>query len=92
LQENISRRSSPLRAPDPGKAAHRISTVEILLYNILDHRTEIPILLFETILIFSKELLKIIKEHTIKNRMVRMTLAVDSCHGSRDVSRNRPRN
>jgi len=37
-----------------------------------------------------KELLKIIKEHPIKNRAFRMSQPVDPCHGSRDVSRNRP--
>jgi hypothetical protein len=44
----------------------------------------------QTILILSKELLKIIKEHSIENRVFRMTLAVNPCHGSRDDSRNGP--
>ncbi len=30
------------------------------------------------------------KEHPIKNRVFRMMLPVDPCHGSRDVSRNEP--
>jgi hypothetical protein len=68
--------------PDAGKAAHRIAAVQILPYNILDHRPEIPVLLFEPIPIFSKELRKVIKEYPIKNRVFWMTLAVDSCHGS----------
>jgi hypothetical protein len=55
-----------VRAPHAGKPAHRIAAVGILLDHILNHRTEIPVLLLETILTFSKELLKIIKEHTIK--------------------------
>jgi len=46
--------------PDAGKSAHRIAAVEILLNNILDDWTEISIFLLETILILSKELLKII--------------------------------
>jgi len=50
----------------------------------LDHRTEIAVLLLEPILIFSKEPLKIIKEYPIKNRMFRMPLVVDSCHGRED--------
>jgi len=51
-----------VRAPDAGKAAHRIAAVEIFLNDILDHRTEIAILLLEPILIFLKEPLEIIKE------------------------------
>jgi len=78
--------------PDAGKPAHRIPTVKILLNNILDHGTEIAVLLLEPIIIFSKEPLKIIKEYPIKNRVFRMMLPVDPCHGSRDVSRNRPWN
>ena len=69
-----------VRAPDAGKAAHRIAAVKILLYNILDDWPEIPVLLLEPIFIFSKELLKIIKEHTIKNRVFRMMLTVNPCH------------
>jgi hypothetical protein len=42
-----------VRAPNAGKAAHRIAAVEILLNDILDYRTEIPELLLEPILIFS---------------------------------------
>jgi hypothetical protein len=41
--------------PDAGKPAHRIPTVEIPLNNILDHGTEIAVLLLELIIIFSKE-------------------------------------
>jgi len=78
--------------PDAGKPTHRVATVEILLNNILDNRPEIAVLLLETIIIFPKEPLKGIKEHTIKNRVFRMSLPVDTCHGSRDVSGNRPKN
>jgi hypothetical protein len=58
--------------------------------HILDDWTEISIFLLETILIFSKKALEIVKKHTIKNRVFRMTLAVDPCHGSRDDSKNGP--
>ena len=68
-------------AADAGKPAHRIAAVGIALDNILDHRTEIPVLLLETRLIFPKEPLEIIKEHPVKHRVFRMTLAVDPCHG-----------
>jgi len=66
-----------VRAPDAGKATHRIAAVQILLDHILDHRTEIPVLLLEPILIFSKKTLEIIKEYPVKNRVFRMALAVD---------------
>ena len=72
--------------PDADKPTHRIATVEILLDHILDHRSEIPALLLKTILIFTKEALKIIKEHPVKYRVFRMTLAVDPCHGREDDS------
>jgi len=77
-------------APDAGKSAHRIAAVEITLDHLLDHRTEIAILLLEPILIFLKKPLKIIKKHPVKNRMFRMTLAVDPCHGRGHDSRNGP--
>jgi hypothetical protein len=79
-----------VRAPDSGKATHRIAAVEITLDHLLDYRTEIAVLLLEPILIFSKEPLKIIKEHPIEYSMFRMTLAIDPCHGREDDSRNGP--
>jgi len=38
---------------DAGKSAHGIAAVEILLDDILDHRTEVPVLPLEPVLIFS---------------------------------------
>jgi len=73
-----------------GKSAQRIATVEILLNNNLDDWPEEAVILLKPVLIFSKELLKIIKEQTIKNRVFRMILPVVPSYGSRDVSRNRP--
>ncbi len=75
---------------DAGKPAHRITAVQVLLDNILDNRTEISVLPLETRLIFPKEPFEIIKEHPVKHRVFRMTLAVDPCHGREDDSRNRP--
>jgi len=46
----------------------------------------VAVLLLETILVFMKELLKVMKKHPIKNRVFRMTLAIDSCHGREDDS------
>lgn len=62
------------------------AAVQVLLDNILDHRTEIPVLPLESILIFSKEPLEIIKEYPVKHRVFRMTLVVDPCHSSRNAS------
>jgi len=75
---------------DAGKPAHRIAAVQVLLAHLLDHRTGIAIHLLETGLIFTKKPLEIIKEHPVKHRVFRMTLAVDPCHGREDDSRNRP--
>ncbi len=72
--------------PDAGKATHGIAAVEILLDHLLDHRAEVPVLSLETILIFPEEPLEIIKEHAVKHRVFRMTLAIDPCHGRGDNS------
>jgi len=72
--------------PDAGKPTHRIAAVKVLLYNILDDWPKEAVLPLETILVFTKEPLKIIKEYPIKSRMFRMTLAVDPCHGRGDDS------
>jgi hypothetical protein len=56
----------------------------------LDYRAEIPVLLFERFLRFTKEPLKIIKEHPVKHRVFRMMLPVDPCHGREDDSQNGP--
>ncbi len=72
--------------PDAGKAAHRITAVKILLYNFLDDWPKEAVLPLETILVFSKEQLEIVKKHPVKHRVLRMTLAVDPCHGREDDS------
>ncbi len=53
--------------------------------NILDDRTEVPVFLLETILIFSKEQLEIVKKQPIKNLVFRMTLALDPCLAGRMI-------
>jgi len=45
----------------------------------------------KAVLIFQKELLKIIEEHTVKHCALRMTLAIDPAHGRDSDSRNTPR-
>jgi hypothetical protein len=77
--------------PDAGKPTHWITAVQVLLYHLLDYRAEVPVFPLETILVFSKEPLEIIKKHPVKHRVFRMTLAVDPCHGREDDSQNGPR-
>jgi len=72
--------------PDAGKPAHRIAAVKVLLHNLLDDWPEEAVLLLEPILIFTKEPLEIVKKHAVKHRVLRMTLAVDPCHGREDDS------
>jgi len=48
-----------------------ILSVEDLIDHILDHRTEVPVLILVTIFIFPEEPLEIIKEHAVKHRVLR---------------------
>jgi len=75
---------------DAGKTAQRIATVEIPLNNILDDWPEEPIFLLETILIFCKEPLEIMKKHPVENSALRMTLAIDPYHSMWSDSGNGP--
>jgi len=52
-----------------GKAAYQIAAVQVLLYHLLDHRSEIPVLLLETILIYPEEPLEIVIKHPVKHRV-----------------------
>jgi len=81
---------STTRTPDAGKPAHRIAAVEILLDNILDDGPEISVLLFKTILVFSKKPLEIMKKHPVEDGALRMSRIIDSFHGRSHRSRNRP--
>jgi hypothetical protein len=76
-----------IRTPNPGKPAHRIAAIEILLNNILDHGTKETVLPLKPAIVFSEKLLKVMKKHPIKNSKFRMTLTVNPCHGSRDDSK-----
>jgi hypothetical protein len=73
-----------IRTPDAGKPAHRVAAVKILLHHILNHRTEETILSLKPALVFSEKLRKVMKKHPVKYRVLRMTLAVNPCHGSRN--------
>ena len=48
----------------------------------LDDRPEMAILHLEKVLKFPEEMLEIMKEHPVKHRVLRMTLAVYPCHHS----------
>ena len=50
--ERTAERQSELRS-FAGKAAHGIAAIQVLLDDILDYRTEIPVLFLEPVLIFS---------------------------------------
>ncbi len=76
--------------PNTGKATHGIATVEILLDNILDDRTEISILLLETVLIFCKKPLKTMKKDPIEDRALWVMLMVNPCHNRDKDSGNGP--
>ena len=69
-----------VRTPDAGKPAAGVAAVEVLLYNILDDWPKEAVLPLETILIFPEESLEIVKKHSVKHRVFRMTPAVDPCH------------
>lgn len=69
--------TSTVGTADAGKPTHRIAAIEILPNNVLNNRPEITVLLFKTILIFSKKPLEIMKEHTITHSSFRMTLTVN---------------
>jgi len=55
--------------------------------HIQDYRTEVPVLLLKTILIFCNKFVKIMKQHPVEHSPFRMTLTVNPCHGSRDDSK-----
>jgi hypothetical protein len=69
-----------VRATDPGKARARVSAIEVALDNFLDDRSEIPIFLLEPALVLRQEALKIMEQHPVENRALRMARAIDSRH------------
>jgi len=77
-------------APDAGKPALRVTTVEILVHNILDNGSKVAILSLKSALIFLKESIEVMKKHSIENSPFWMTLVIDPCHGRSYTSRNGP--
>jgi len=83
--------STTVSAQNPGKAALRIAAVKIFLNYLTNDRPEITILSLKVILILSHKLLKVMKEHPVKNSSLRMTLTIDACHDRENGSKNRPK-
>jgi hypothetical protein len=79
-----------VRTADAGKPAAGIAAVQILLHDILDDRTEIAVRLLETLLVLPDEALKMMEQHPVENRALRMTRTVDSWHIGEEESRNAP--
>jgi hypothetical protein len=79
-----------VRTSDAGEPAFRIAAVKILLDNLLDDRSEKPILPFETVFIFGQEPLEMMEEYPVKDRPLRMSRTIDSRHSRREASRNGP--
>ena len=75
-----------IRTPDAGKSAHRLTAVQMLFYHLLDHRTEIAVLLLKPALILPEKSLKIVEEYTIEDSALWVTLAIDPCHGGQKDS------
>ena len=74
-----------------GESAPRISAVEILLDDLLDHRPEEPVLQFKAAIVLRQEALKMMGKHPVENRPLRMPRTIDSRHGGINVSRIGPR-
>jgi len=79
-----------VRTPNPGKPAHRVAAVQILLYHFLNHRTKIAILSLKPGFILKEELPKIMKKYLVEDSEFRMTLTIDPCHGTVSDSGNGP--
>jgi hypothetical protein len=54
-------------APDAGKPTLRVTTVEILVHNLLDNGSKVAILSLKSALIFLKESIEVMKKHSIEN-------------------------
>ena len=76
--------------PDASETAHRVAAVQILFHHLLHNRAKIAVLPLKTVLIFQKELLKIMKKDSVENNPLWMTLTVNPCHGRVSDSRNEP--
>jgi hypothetical protein len=60
------------------------------LDDFLDDRAEEAVLLLETLLVLPDEALKMMEQHPVENRALRMTSTVDSWRIGEKESRNAP--
>jgi len=66
------------------------TSAQVLVYHFLNNWTYVTKVSFKPVLIFKKEWLKIMEEHTVKYGAFRMTWAIDPAHGRDSDSRNVP--
>ena len=67
-----------------------VGAVEVALYDFLDDRPEIPILLLEPALVLREEALKIMEQHPVEDRALQMAKVVDSRHSHKADSKSVP--
>jgi hypothetical protein len=60
------------------KPRARVSAIEVALDDFPDNRTEIPILLLEAPLVIPQEALKIMEQHPVEDRALRMASAIET--------------
>jgi hypothetical protein len=82
--------SSVFSIADAGKPATGIPAVEIALDHILNNGPEEAMLLLETSLVFRQEMVKIMGQHSIKDRPLGMPGTIHSRYSGRMASRNGP--
>jgi hypothetical protein len=75
-----------VRTPDPDKPRSRIAAVKVALDHLFDDRPKIPVLPLEASLVFGQEPLKMIENHPVEHRALRMARTIDSRHiGNADI-------
>jgi hypothetical protein len=75
---------------DAGKPAFRVAAVKVALDYLLDDRTEVAIFSLKPILIIHHEPVEIMEKHAVEDGALRVTWTINSWHGRREESRNRP--
>ncbi len=81
---------STVRTANSCKPTLRIATVQVLVHDLLDNRTEISILSLKAVLVFWEKLIEVVEKYSVEDRAFRMTLTIYPCHWSRDDSENMP--
>jgi hypothetical protein len=73
-----------------GEPAARIAAAEIALNHLLNDQPENTVLPLETGLILNQEPVEMIKNHPVKDHLLRTSRTIDSRHSGRMASRNGP--